>query len=288
MTFDMDSFVSTGKHAAAVIPVLVGLGYALLRAGSTFPLLARAWRWVGGTSTISNERVAAYLRDQHDLSSFQFHSGLRPHTLRQTTQLIDWSDANDIPIERIRRCGTYFDLQSLTINEAALPSKRRTTLAAVVTLMLLACTGGLLYGAAMMKYAYLSFRDDGRHFAVADDGARTLSWTLPGLATYGPALDEVHCTALPAGSAAAGFSVEQTSALCKALGTPELDKMTAENLRAQRLFILFLTTLVVWLFWGCGTWVNKARAARTLSEKLRDDRSDLPSGTDSAIAPVPA
>ena len=67
MTFDMDSFVSTGKHAAAVIPVLVGLGYALLRAGSSFPLLARAWRWVGGTSTISNERVAAYLRDQHDL-----------------------------------------------------------------------------------------------------------------------------------------------------------------------------------------------------------------------------
>lgn len=25
MTFDMDSFVSTGKHAAAVIPMLVGL-----------------------------------------------------------------------------------------------------------------------------------------------------------------------------------------------------------------------------------------------------------------------
>ena len=36
MTFDMDSIVSTGKHAAAVIPVLVGLGYALLWTGQPF------------------------------------------------------------------------------------------------------------------------------------------------------------------------------------------------------------------------------------------------------------
>lgn len=116
MTLDMDSIVSSGKHAAAAIPVLIVLGYALLRAGSSFPLLARAWRLVDGTSTISDERVAAYLRDQHDLSSFQFHSGLRPHSLRQTTQLIDWCDTNDIPIERIRRRGTYLDLRSLAIN----------------------------------------------------------------------------------------------------------------------------------------------------------------------------
>ncbi|KAF1720154.1 DUF6216 family protein [Pseudoxanthomonas wuyuanensis] len=273
MTFDVDSFVSSGKHAAAVIPVLIAFGYAFLRAGSAFPLLARAWRLVAGTSPISNERIAAYLRDQRDLSSFQFHSGLRPHSLRQTTQLIDWSDANDVSIERISKCGAYFDLRSLMINEAVLPSKGRTRLAGVATLVLLASTGGLLYGAAMMKYAYLSFRDDGRHFAIADDGARTLRWTLPALPAYGPALDKARCDTLSAGAAAAGFSVEQTSVLCKALGTPELDKMATENLRAQRLFVLFLAALVVGLFWSCGAWVNKTRAARTLSEELRERRS---------------
>ena len=276
MTFDMDSFVSTGKHAAAVIPVLVGLGYALLRAGSSFPLLARAWRWVGGTSTISNERVAAYLRDQHDLSSFQFHSGLRPHSLRQTTQLIDWSDDNDIPIERIRRCGTYFDLRSLTIDEAALRSKRSIRLAGVATLVLLASTGGRLYGAAMMKYAYLSFRDDGRHFAVADDGARTLRWSLPALPTYGPTLSKAQCEAVPSGTSAAGFSPEQTRVLCRALGTPELGRMAADNLRAQRLFILFLAALSAGVFWNLGAWVNRTRNAQTLSEELRKRRPDNP------------
>lgn len=142
--------------------------------------------------------------------------------------------------------------------------------------MLLASTGGLLYGAAMMKYAYLSFRDDGRHFAVADDGARTLRWSFPALPTYGPTLSKALCVAVPAGTPATGFSPEQTRVLCKALGTPELGKMAADNLRAQRLFILFLAGLSAWVFWNLGAWANRTRTARTLSDELRKRRQDSP------------
>lgn len=99
---------------------------------------------------------------------------------------------------------------------------------------------------------------------------------VPALPTYGPTLSKAQCEAVPSGTSAAGFSPEQTRVLCRALGTPELGRMAADNLRAQRLFILFLAALSAGVFWNLGAWVNRTRNAQTLSEELRKRRPDNP------------
>lgn len=68
-------FCSLGVIASLGLVLL--LGYAIGRTGSSHILMSRLWRLASGGAEVQDERIRTYLQDQHALMSFRFVTGVR-------------------------------------------------------------------------------------------------------------------------------------------------------------------------------------------------------------------
>lgn len=242
--------------------LLVGvLAYAITRTRSTHIVMFRLWRLASGGAELHDEKIRAYLHDQHALMSFRFVTGLVVHRTQDVHALIDWSRERQIDIEQLGRAGEYFDPATKTVSADKLPRKRRLVgmlVSAMVSWFLLVLT--LLTLAFFFDQALVRFKSTGTQFALQPESARKL-WPfsdLYRLIDCGPGV----------ANKAAGFTPEEQAILCTSFRDPEARRYVTETIHKQRsgLAMLLLALLVATVLNSRA--IQRVHAAKQLARTL--------------------
>jgi hypothetical protein len=263
--------------------LLLGLlGVVVYRTGSGYIVLARAWRLVVGRRAIVDRTIEQYVNEQHDLHSFSFFSGLRPKTFPQTLKVIEWGRQHDLDLRHAARCGGYFDIEHMRINDDKLPSERATnTVSLALSAAYIVCAIALGWGVTA-EHAYMSFKDDGRLFTLSADEAKAFVGTRP--------LTLERCQQPPGKrSAGTGFTRTQADTLCAFLVSDTRHSEIDASLRGQRNSILWLGCLLAIPFILVVRWLGKVASARgfatQIEKKVISDAPKTPAASELTAAP---
>lgn len=123
-----------------VVPfaLLLLLGWATYRTGSTHLLLSRVWLLLFGKLDVSDQAIEGFLAKRDAFMKFRLVTGLKPRTLEQAKALIAWCDERKEDVGDVKACGHFFDVEKLQLSDKLL-GKRALVVTAVLMFFFFLC-----------------------------------------------------------------------------------------------------------------------------------------------------
>lgn len=233
-------------------------------------LLRRIWQLLHGTEEIKDSLIRKFVDDQSSLIGFRLYSGVATKNLHDTRQLLVWAETNGVEMERLRRCGRYFDPKTRTVLVSALPNRltRVWQAATVLVFALLTVISTVAIGPNQVLF---SFKETRRLFFATPTEARPLWPWSAGV------LRSSDCLQRPIDQPMQSpFSQRETEVTCGIFAAPETPGFMKQQLSIQRSTLVSFILVFVFLIFFRVRVLSQAYAARDLLMQRLDP--DLENG----------
>lgn len=243
---------------------ILGISYLCWRAQSLHFLLRRFWLLVYGSKDIPDPRIQAFTQEQTSLYAFRLFSGTQVQSLAQAHKLIEWSEAQQVPMATISACGDCFDLENHKVFTEKLYGKFYRTVIFLWFLILIMCIcAGILIAISNPGLAFLKVTD--RLVYLNESHVERVSvWPL-----ITPALNRIDCqTRDSVRLQAVEFSIEEFEDICNLIKMKEWPEYVEKIKKDQRQdFLIFSLMCAVCLAISIPT-IKQQYYARELHKKL--------------------
>lgn len=242
-----------------VVPfaLLLLLGWATYRTGSTHLLLSRVWLLLFGKLDVSDQAIEGFLAKRDAFMKFRLVTGLKPRTLQQAKALIAWCDERMEDVGDVKACGHFFDVEKLQLRDR-LPGKRGMIVTAA--LMFFCFFGAYTAGsAALLLPPAFKVNASGNWYWVEDDGATQIGFFW----SDGLRVGKVSCQT----KSTSDESVNDAKVLCPLL-EEDSAPARASALRGQRAVLAIPGLTFCWL-WIQLVWIRRQiRASKAMEARL--------------------
>ena len=154
--------------------ILIGVVAFLIfgRTGSAYPLMTRLWRLFNESSKNKDSMICKFLDEQITLMELRFASGAKVRTNEHAHQLIDWARKHNENINDIAACGSYFDLERVTLKEESeLPKPSHSFFrfagAYALTMVAIVFAFGVVWNDALLR-----MKESGEFFVLSAEYAK--------------------------------------------------------------------------------------------------------------------
>lgn len=239
ITFAKDtiSTLTAFGFTASVVGSCLLVLFICFRARSAHPILAKVWLKLMSGKQVDDPKIQHFLDNEEKVYWFQFMTAVYPETVKKTHALIDWCTHNDVPIRRVRECGSNFDVSKPGL-------RARKGVYTVVGLLAAACT--VVLSLTGFASGLASFKDLP---LMQGKRSETYFWLSPKEATtlFGnrqQALNKERCSAvLPAASLP--FTAEETVEICGFFDSKTKQDELAATVLEQKFYLAFLSFIFV-------------------------------------------
>lgn len=113
----LDTVLAKGPGLSVILLAIASI-IVWYRSGSTFLLLRLLLTRVMGVKADASSPLGRFSNEQEQLLAYRIKTGMRcVRTTKHAQQIIKWAKDNDVNVEAVVGCGTYFNYKKVALNE---------------------------------------------------------------------------------------------------------------------------------------------------------------------------
>lgn len=260
-------------NISVALPVfgVIAFGFAAFlvwkRTSSTHPLMARLWRLFSRDNEGQDAVIGDFLDDQMSLMRLRFTTGVQVRTKGLAHKLIEWVRDNNEDIGNVAACGSYFDLENISLKDR-LPKWWQLIFCGVLAYLLILFIIFLVLMSAVNGVG-MQMKESGVFFTLSSEYAK------PWRSKQG--ISRAQCLnneTLPAND----FSEADSKIICDIFKDEAFSPFLERSLLQQRIMLGFSVPIFTWFFWETFSWlmcgINAHRMRKRLDKKEQETSRD--------------
>jgi hypothetical protein len=260
------------KGALPTLGVVAVLLWTVARTGSTHLITMRLWQIVIGERKTAPNKMDDFLDQRDGLMRFRLQTGLRRvGTNKQAEGLVDWINRNDVDVDAVRACGSFFDPE--------MPGLRPKLPGVIGRLFVLAIAALFFYGALIQGVAiavappFFKVNKTGHWYGVSEE--RSFHFDL---GSKSPRFAVAECTDRNALAAKTKYPKDDVDVLCDLLSSDKHQTYLADAQTSQSIGLAIGCAVSIFILALFMNLERQAGAAIRLRKKL--DRVGAAKGRD--------